>query len=71
MKVPMDFILIEEIKEAIFCLTTMMLFYAFIVVLVISFAYRRYEILLPVLHHKISFIRWLLKSTYRFELIQL
>jgi len=58
----MDYIFIEEIKDAIFCLTTVMLFYALIVVLVISFAYIRYEILLPVLHHKIPFFRWLLKS---------
>jgi len=60
----MGFISIEEFKDAIFCLTTTMLFYAFIVVLVISIAYIRYEVLLPVLHHKISFIRWLLKATY-------
>ena len=60
----MDFISIEEINDAIFCLTTTILFYTFIVALVISFAYIRYEILLPVLHHKISFIKWLLKATY-------
>ena len=60
MKVSMDNISVEEIKDAIFCLTSVMLFYAFIIVLVISYAYIRYEILLPELHHKISFIRWLL-----------
>jgi len=70
MKVSRDYILIEEIKDAIFCLTTVMLFYAFLFALVISSAYIRYEILFPVLHHKISFIRWLLKSTYWLELIQ-
>ena len=62
MKVSMDYISIEEIKDAIFCLITVMLFYVFIIVLVISIAYIRYEILLPVLHHKISFSRWLLES---------
>ena len=50
MKLSMDYIFIEEIKDAIFCLTTVMLFYTLIVVLVISFAYIRYEILLSLIH---------------------
>ncbi|MDR3586328.1 MAG: hypothetical protein P4L59_13560 [Desulfosporosinus sp.] len=71
MKVPMNYIFIEDIKDAIFCLTTTMLFYALIIVLVVSIAYIRYEILLPVLHYKISFTQWLLHQPLNLNVFSL
>ena len=53
-------ILIEHIKDAIFGLAFIALLYAVVLVFLISYAYLRYEILLPEFHHKISFINWLL-----------